>query len=70
MSKLLFQALLYLPPLLVGVPVYQRLKRKYARPLGQGADPRVYLYSAAAIAAGYVVYTALLALVMVLIDHA
>lgn len=40
----------YLPPVLVGVYVFRKMKVRYKRPLHSGIDPRVYvitLFSAA-----------------------
>ncbi len=33
----------YLPPILVGVVVFRKLKLRYKRPLHSGTDPRVYV---------------------------
>lgn len=60
--------LMYLPPLLIGLLVFFKLKKKYARPLDNRIDPRVWLISGGATAGGYLVYITLLALVAALLN--
>ena len=33
----------YLPPILIAVHVYRKMKARYKRPLHKGTDPRVYI---------------------------
>ena len=69
MAKLAAQALLYLPPLLLGLLFFRKMKKKYARPMDQGVDSRIYVYTALATCGCYAVYILLLALVLMLTDY-
>lgn len=68
MIRFLAQVILYAPPLFVGLLVFRRLQKKYARPLDNRIDPRVWLFSVGATAAGYIIYVTLLALIAVLLS--
>lgn len=67
MKELLMQILMYAPPLVAGLIIFQKLRKKYARPLQKGVDPRVYLITLGVTAAGYLVYAVLFTLIYALL---
>ena len=60
LQSALIYAINYLPPILVGIFTYRKMKARYKRPLHQGTDPRVYVVKIFAAAITLLAITLLL----------
>lgn len=64
LQSALIYAINYLPPVLVGIVVYRKMKVRYWRPLRKKTDPRVYVITLFCAALTLLATTALLYLLI------